>query len=92
MRNEALMANDEIGTDLMNPQRAWEIVWKELARVGISAGQDGPASGSIQWGKNAERAIKGLQISSLSAGDISYLGMLLQAVIHAAEIKGQENR
>jgi hypothetical protein len=68
------------------PARAWEMIWNELKRAGISQAQDGPIEGTIQWGTNAQIAIQRLQESKLPPSDVDNIGMLLQAALHAAEI------
>jgi hypothetical protein len=68
------------------PGPAWDLVWKELQRVGILQGQQGPSEGSMHYGQNAERAIEGLQDSKLPSGDVTNIGLLLQAAIQAAEL------
>jgi hypothetical protein len=68
------------------PGPAWDLVWKELRRVGILQGQQGPSEGSMHYGQNAERAIEGLQDSKLPSGDVTNIGLLLQAAIQAAEL------
>ena len=81
------MAKDSAITTEMDAGQAWKVVWTELGQVGILQGQAGPHDGSIAWGKNAERAICGLQQSTtLTAIDVSNIGLLVQAAIHAAEV------
>lgn len=87
------MADEPGTTSKMDTDQAWEVVWSELQQVGIMQGEAGPIDGSIFWGKNAERAIRGLQISTqLSAIDISNIGLLVQAAIHAAEVYRKKPR
>lgn len=71
-------------TNKMDPAQAWEVVWNELKTVGIAQGESAPFDGNIAWGRNADRAIRGLQLSNLNAIDVSNIGMLIQAAIHAA--------
>ena len=68
------------------PGQAWDVIWNELSRAGIFKGQAGPVEGNIRWGDNASIAIQRLQEAKLEATEISNIGMLLQAAIHAAEI------
>jgi hypothetical protein len=68
------------------PGRAWEMIWNELRRAGISPEQVGPIAGTIQWGTNAQIAIQRLQESKLPPSDVANIGLLLQAALHGAEI------
>jgi hypothetical protein len=77
---------DRNKTVLNEPARAWEIIWNELRRAGISRDQIGPIEGTIQWGSNAQNAIQRLQESKLPPSEVNNIGMLLQAALHAAEI------
>lgn len=87
------MWTDPLTTSKIDPSHAWEVVWNELRQVGIIRGESGPVDGSIAWGKNAERAIQGLQLSNtLAAIDISNIGLLIQAAIHAAEVYRKKPR
>ena len=80
------MDRDPKKTAQSEPGPAWELVWKELRRVGIAQGQPGPSEGTMHFGQNAERAIEGLQDSKLPPGDVANIGLLLQAAIQAAEL------
>lgn len=81
------MSTEGSSTSKMDADQAWEVVWNELRQVGIIQGESGPYDGSIAWGKNAARAIAGLHISTtLTAIDVSNIGLLVQAAIHAAEV------
>lgn len=62
-------------TSKLNSDAAWEQVWQELRRVGIFEGQ----------GTKAELAIRGLQLANLGANAVSYVGLLVQSVMQAAE-------
>jgi hypothetical protein len=77
----------DVQTSKMEPAQAWEVVWNELKTVGIVSGESGPVDGNISCGHNAERAIRGLQLTSLNAIDIQNIGMLVQAAIHAAGLR-----
>ncbi len=68
------------------PGRAWEMIWNELRRAGVSQDQIGPIEGTIHWGTNAQIAIQRLQESKLPPADVDNIGMLVQAALHAAEI------
>src|SRR5262245_45620868 len=85
-----LMERDPKKTAQSEPGPAWELVWKELRRVGIAPGQPGPSEGTIRFGQNAERAIEGLQESKLPSGDVANIGLLLQAAIQAAELMARQ--
>lgn len=74
----------EVETSKMSPTQAWDFVWRELKTVGIVEGDLGPIDGNISCGRNAERAIRGLQMTELSPVDVQNIGMLVQAAIHAA--------
>ena len=74
----------DVHTSKMDPAQAWEVVWNELKTVGIVQGESGPIDGNISCGRNAERAIRGLQLGSLNAIDVQNIGMLVQTAIHAA--------
>jgi hypothetical protein len=80
------MELDPKKTAQSEPGQAWDLVWKELRRVGIVQGQPGPSEGTIHYGQNAERAIEGLQDSKLPTGDVTNIGLLLQTAIQAAEL------
>ena len=80
------MEKKGIRTVRNEPGQAWETIWNELRRTGIFKGQAGPVEGNIQWGENALIAIQRLQEAKLEASEITNIGMLLQAAIHAAEI------
>jgi len=80
------MSRDPKKTAQSEPGPAWELVWKELRRIGITPDQPGPSEGTIHFGQNAHRAIEGLQDSKLPSGDVANIGLLLQAAIQAAEI------
>ena len=84
------MEKDPKKTTQSEPGAAWEIVWKELRRVGILRGEPQPTQGNIYWGQNAERAIEGLQESKLPPGDVTNIGLLLQAAIQAAELSARQ--
>src|SRR5437588_5521499 len=80
------MEHDPKKTAQSEPGPAWDLVWNELRSVGIVQGQQGPSQGTIHYGQNAERAIEGLQDSKLPPGDVTNIGLLLQAAIQAAEL------
>jgi hypothetical protein len=80
------MQKKEKKTDHNEPGRAWQMIWNELRRAGITRDQVGPIEGTIQWGSNAQIAIQRLQESRLPPSDVDNIGMLLQAALHAAEI------
>src|SRR5215467_3405413 len=80
------MEHDPKKTAQSEPGPAWDLVWKELRRVGIVQGQPGPSEGNMRYGQNAQRAIDGLQDSKLTSGDVTNIGLLLQAAIQAAEL------
>jgi hypothetical protein len=80
------MGNTDKKTAHNEPTRAWEMIWNELRRAGISPDQVGPIDGTLQWGTNAQGAIQRLQESKLPPADINNIGMLVQAAIHAAQI------
>lgn len=77
----------EAQTNKMHPAQAWEVVWNELQAVGIVQGEVGPIDGNLSCGRNAERAIRGLQMTELSPVDVQNIGMLVQAAIHAAGLR-----
>ena len=66
------------------PGQAWEMVWDELRRTGITKG--GPVDGIVNWGENAAIAIEHLQESKLPPSDVNNIGLLIQAALHGAEI------
>jgi hypothetical protein len=74
----------DVETSRMTPAQAWDVVWSELKTVGIVRGEIGPIDENLSCGRNAERAIRGLQLTELSAVDVQNIGMLVQAAIHAA--------
>jgi hypothetical protein len=74
----------DVQTNKMDPGQAWDAVWSELRTVGIIQGEVGPIDGNLSCGRNAERAIRGLQLTTLNAVDVQNIGMLVQAAIHAA--------
>jgi hypothetical protein len=80
------MAKKERKTAHNEPGLAWQMIWNELRRAGISPDQIGPIEGTIHWGSNAQTAVRRLQESKLPPSDVDNIGMLLQAAIHAAEI------
>jgi len=73
-----------------SPDQAWELVWKELKNVSITRGQSGPFAGGIQWGQNAQQAIESLQSLKIPMLAVANVGLLLQAVIRAAEVQFKE--
>ena len=73
-------------TAYSEPGQAWEMVWNELRRAGISKGDIGPIDGIVNWGENAAVAIERLQESKLPASDVNNIGLLVQAAVHGAEI------
>lgn len=81
----------DVQTSKMEPGQAWEVVWNELKAVGIVQGEVGPIDGHISCGRNAERAIRGLQLTSLNAVDVQNIGMLVQAAIHAAGLSRKKS-
>jgi hypothetical protein len=84
------MERDPKKTAQSEPGPAWDLVWKELERVGILQGQPGPSAGTIRFGQNANRAIDGLQESKLPPGDVANIGLLLQAAMQAAELNARQ--
>jgi hypothetical protein len=80
------MGKKEKKTAHNEPGRAWDMVWNELRRAGITQGQVGPFEGKIHWGENAAIAVQRLQESKLPASDVDNIGLLLQAALHGAEI------
>ena len=80
------MEKKGIKTVRIESGQAWETIWNELRRTGIFKDQGGPVEGNIHWGENASIAIQRLQEAKLEATEVSNIGMLLQAAIHAAEI------
>jgi hypothetical protein len=80
------MVKKEPKTAHNEPGQAWEIVWNELRRAGITKGQAGPVDGKIHWGENAAVAVQRLQESKLALSDVNNIGLLLQAALHGAEI------
>jgi hypothetical protein len=70
-----------------SPEQAWEFVWKELRRVGISRGESGPFESGILWGQNANQAIEGLKLFKLPTLAVANVGLLLQAAIRASEVQ-----
>jgi hypothetical protein len=83
MLQQGALVSDHL-TNKLDPNQAWEGVWNELRTVGITQGEVGPVDGNISCGRNAERAILGLQLAKLNAIDVQNVGMLIQAAIHAA--------
>jgi len=80
------MVKDDKKTVHNEPGRAWDMIWNELRRAGISPDQVGPIEATIHWGTNAQIAIHRLQESKLPPADIDNIGLLLQAALHAAAI------
>jgi hypothetical protein len=79
VKKEKKTAHNEAG-------RAWEMIWNELRRAGISPDQVGPIEGTIHWGSNAQTAVQRLQESKLPPSAVDNIGMLLQVALHAAAI------
>lgn len=70
-------------TNKLDVEHAWEQVRNELKLAGIGADEHTACS------QNAERALRGLQLSNLTAHDIACIGMLVQAVVHATGLRSQ---
>jgi hypothetical protein len=82
-----LMSKKTDKTAESSPDQAWEFVWKELKRVGISRGDSGPFESGILWGQNANQAIEGLKMFKLPTLAVANVGLLLQAAIRAGEVQ-----
>jgi hypothetical protein len=78
------MATRALKTVHSEPGQAWEMVWDELRRAGITKG--GPVDGIVNWGENAAIAIERLQESKLPASDVNNIGLLVQAALHGAQV------
>ena len=74
-------------TAKISTDQAWALVWNELKRVGMAPGHSGPIEEGILWGENANQAIAGLQAINLPVPTICHVGLLVQAAIHAAELR-----
>jgi hypothetical protein len=85
-RGAIAMTTRELKTIRSEPGQAWEMVWKELRRVGITKGDIGPCDGIVNWGENAAIAIERLQESKLPASDVNNIGLLIQATVRGAAI------
>ena len=71
----------------ISTEQGWNLIWKELNRVGMTLGHSGPFEVGIDWGENANQAIEGLQAMNLPVPAICHVGVLVQAAIRAAEVQ-----
>ena len=74
-------------TTVISSEQGWGLIWDELKRVEITPGHGGPFEGGILWGQNANQAIQALRDLRMPLLAVHQMGLLVQATIHAAEVR-----